>query len=349
MPFVRTSKTKLVLAITESGLTAGEFRVGKENLGQLNAFSEQSLDPGVIEAGRLLKPNRFKEALEELMYQPKFGQFTSSKATVLLPQELFTHHVARVSAPQVHGRLASLKEKVLHAMHRGPLDDLYLHASEHIDGDTCYFSFSDCSRKDVSRYDDIMSGIGLEKSQLLSWPAAAMAYFFSDNTPAEPVLWLHAGRTYSYLALADMHGVYKSLSVATNLSQVLGSLKRRFLLSEKGARLLAFEHGLRQTNPEVVHGAIPVLRQYVRRLSDEAKALQAYYAYVHRQEDSLALLLSGEGSYIPGLAEEIESMLGISSRVHRPAFRYSSSSDPIFIQEAIPLCGAVMATRTFLQ
>ena len=87
----RSNNKKLSLHITDRILSALELE-DQVSYAQISHVNHVQLDPGVVESGRLQKPNRFRQALENLFSSKDGKYFSQSHATLILPESLHKYH-----------------------------------------------------------------------------------------------------------------------------------------------------------------------------------------------------------------------------------------------------------------
>jgi len=336
MKFSRKQKSSILVQVQDSGLSAMECRQSRQGLVCL-AESFVTLDPGIIEQGRMQKPSRFQAALEALLSSPKHGQFQSSVAQLILPEQLFTYHIAHVGSGQNLSSKKKMQDRLLRSLFSQP-EQWLIDSSLDTTHDTYRFGFRGLLAEDVNSYREAFNAVRLPISQYHSSSQAARHFYYQNGVPAEMILWVWIGKHQSEVALFDMYGTYQGVTLGYGEDRLLKMVKRELGLSDDAAQIMIHEIGGRQVNHRMARAFQNELGRWLAELLRESRSLSQYAQSVCKETP--ALLLCGAGSQIPHVTELFSSVLDLPFRSQRSWIKQSQSRPIKEYYHLAPLVGA---------
>ncbi len=335
----RSNSARLAIAVRDDSIFAVQRGKRVHTEVSLKAWSAISLEKGIIQKGKLIKPRLFEQALQELLKNPSHGVFTESNCHFVLPEELVQHHIATVKTPNTDFSPAIFNQAMLNLIHR-QVETRKMHGSMDQDLSTWVHSSYSFAEKDYQRYFDACKEIGLTIQTYSSSAQAASAFYFMGGKSAEPLLWIHLGQDQTDFALMDAYGIYQSETIASGVNQLVQALqiKAGLTLEQVGLVLQHFGSRIHGSKQEKV--IKQVFHNWLKEMTQDARQLKTLSSLHH--DKNLALLICGEGSLIPGVGEYFSTQLNLDLRVSRSWAQFFPALEIKKYHQLIPALGAII-------
>jgi len=336
----QSKSARLAIAVRDDSLLAAEIKKQKKTKAYLQAWSACSLPKGVVQKGKLIKPQLFQQKVQQLLKETSHGHFTESNCHLVLPEELYQHHIARVKTPNTDFSPEVFNQAMLNIVHKAD-HERKKHGQIQNDLSTWVHSSASFAVKDYQRYEQVLTELGLSISSYSSSAQAASAFYFMGGKCAEPLLWVHIGLDQTEFALMDAYGIYQSGAVDQGVNQVMACLQSTLGYPKEKVALIIEHFGMCSHKSNDEKKIQEVFAQWLSEIIHHAKPLKTLSTLHHDIEPTL--LCCGQGAHIPGVAEALEKELELALRVQRSWSTFIPQLQKTDYHQLVSVLGAVLS------
>lgn len=316
----KRKNTKLAIAVRDDSIIAVERGKASQKKTALKAWSIKSLNPGIIQSGKLIKPRAFEEVLLNVLKTPDHGDFTSKSCHLVLSEALAKHHVALVKTKNEAFSDDIFHEALMRVIHKMPGQERMMHGQMDFHEDKWIHASYSFAKNDLQQFQESLEQVGLSIADYSTSAQAASAFYFIGGKPAEPLLWIHLGEGQSEFVLMDTHGIYQSDAIPFGTIELEKKLGKELSFSTEQVQALLRYWGGKKHDHEYDAVLQASVQEWVKEILFHARPLRQLSKQHH--QNNLAMLLCGKGSLIPGVAELVQKDLDLPLRVMRSHKEY---------------------------
>jgi type IV pilus assembly protein PilM len=279
------------------------------------SLSRMKLAPGIVERGQIKDAQKLIQALTKVLAQAKPEPIAEKDFIFGLPEALVYTHVAQLKpGNQAEFKKLSAKDKDAYVLKEAlkliPLEasDLLLDYRVHVvDKGKLNILMVGASRQAVASWQQFFTEHKIEV--VFDIESLAIARGLFDKPLEAGVCVVDIGAATSMIMIFDPTGLRFSYQVGQAGRSFTQAVKRKFGNTYQESEKLKIQTGLSEPNSEIYLA----LESQITKLVNEIKTLIKYY----RRTTSFGaeeIILVGGSSRLKGLAEYIESSVGIATK-----------------------------------
>jgi type IV pilus assembly protein PilM len=303
-------------ALDISDSTLQIMEVGGRDLGKVASFSHTDIPKGLMENGRVLDQPKLAEAIRNAIKTASPRKPRTKKVVAELPEsQTFTHHfsVERQAGRQNLREAVRLlaEETMPFALAEYVWDFEVLNATD----EASEILFAAAPKELVEAYKHTLLLAGLELRILESESMALTRSIVEiKKIPTESLgVVIDIGGRATTLAFVDSNGLELSINIPVAGDSLTAAISTALKIDEAAAEKLKREKGFQDPKAaEAMRAAFsPLIKQYQQATS---------YIQTKTRRTLRGALLAGGSSALPGIVDELKTMLGLPVDFGKPPF-----------------------------
>ena len=312
-------KNPFGLDISDFSIEALQFKKQAGKVAML-AHGRVELEPGIVENGKIVDRERFKEKIKEFLPERKLKRMKTRKVIFSLPESRTFLHIFKLPLDIADEQLSkAIEERALKTI---PLEP-----------DKIYFDFQVISRKKsfieilyvattkeiVDEYLEVLREAGLEPLVLDIESASLSRAFKNEQVLDGGMLIMDIGARTTVLTLFDKETIRISSIVPIAGNHFSKEIAKKLSVSLEEAEELKKNCGL---DGEKEGGRVMfILQEALNDILNEAKGIIRFYEQKEKRVVKKVVLCGGS-SLIPKIVSYFSSNLGIETKLGDPSLIY---------------------------
>lgn len=295
-------QTQIGASISDSSIELVEVQTDRKGGATLSSFSIGSLEPGIVEHGKVADVDRLAATLRSMLEAK--DKFSTKELVVALPESTTFFHrfhlVGQFSGTELLNTLEFQAEEVFPFALKDVVDDFQVIGRAAGSVDVLY---AVAPQEIVEGYKQVVAKAGAHLIGLTLEPVALRRLFVPTNGKGKATLIADIGERATNLTIADGSGVRASFTQLDGGSQWTDAVAKALKCPLEKAEEAKRARGVgTKADKRVVKALAPFLDALT---SDIAKAA-SWYAETHEGEIETCVLTGG-ASQMPGLADALVS------------------------------------------
>lgn len=277
---------------------------GSINAPKLLAMGRSTLEPGIIEDGRIIKKEEIKNALQNLVKNPEFGMIRTKRFIFTLPESKIFYHIFNLPRDLKKEQEQEFIESQAIQTFPFLLKDIYFDFQKREKADFKEILLVASPKNIVDDFLDVFQSCQLQPLVIESESESLARALITDKK--EVILIVDIGARTTNLSIFDESGLRLSNSVKIAGNKFTRSLTEKFKISYQDAEKLKRKVGL---NPEPEEGKVFfVLQKEVQAIIWEIRRTEDYFQ--KKEKKSIGkMILAGGSSSLPFLREYLAGNL----------------------------------------
>jgi len=304
-------------------------------------WSRVKLEPGIVHQGRILKSDKFVEALKKLFSQPSYGQLDGRHLILSLAEHQSYHKAFSVKRVGKSDSLVNMAHHEISQVVPFPIVEMQWDWQLVLEQPKYYHFYTLAVRKEViEEYRQAFRSVNMMMSVIEPQVVSASRLLFEHQTIAEPVVYLEIGSEEIAVATIDQMGVHQSSVIDGGINSWISSLAKDLKVKKNVANKVLNTVGLRKVKHEKAHVIQEVIQQGLQPVIREIEQHKTFYKYIHGDKDVplQSLMISGEGAMVPGIGEALSSKLKLDLRQVQTWAKFQPAFTPqqvVYLHNAI--------------
>lgn len=320
------------LDISDSSLTAVQLSgISGAKKYKIFGWSRVALQPGVVDKGRIMKPEIFIESLRQLLSSPSFGQLDSHHVILSIPEHQCYHMNFALKRVSTIGLFQRIQQEALNRMPFS-LNEVFWDWQASGEEKATFYIYAIAVAKEVmDEYLKVFQSMGLKMAAAEPQVISASRFLFETPSIEDPTIYIDIGSDETSIATIDDLQVHQSSVIQTGAKIWEKELAIKLKTDpEKIAKILR-AIGLRKIKHDKVETIHESLLEGVKAISKEARQHISFYnSQKHLQPKIIKnLILSGGGAAIPGFAEALAKDLKLILHLSTPWVALSPPLQPV--------------------